>query len=120
MWSPSNLAISYLNSALNLPASGNEQDWEIEMSNPDRISEFLDFYEEHELSQDCQKALMALILASFEDAAWMSKFDEYLWFRTTNILRSNSSQFKEIILIWTSSMNGDHFAISDRLSSLTM
>jgi hypothetical protein len=37
-------SIQFLNTQLGLPATGTEQDWEIEMANPQRISQFIDFY----------------------------------------------------------------------------
>lgn len=71
MWFPTNNSKKFLNFALSLPTTGAEQDWEIEMSNPNRISDFIAFFSETpELSYDQKHALVALILASFEDSYW--------------------------------------------------
>ncbi|QTR48981.1 hypothetical protein [Candidatus Thiothrix anitrata] len=60
-------AVHVLSAALHLPTTGNEQDWDIEMADPNRLTEFLAYYETHALSLHEKQALMALILASLED-----------------------------------------------------
>jgi hypothetical protein len=42
-------ATLFLNETLNLPATGCEQDWDIELSDPNRITEFITFMETHDL-----------------------------------------------------------------------
>ncbi len=60
--------ISLLNELLSLPATGNEQDWEIELADPSRVVEFLDIYEQLPENVGVRRALWALITASLNDA----------------------------------------------------
>jgi len=46
------------------------QDWPLEVADADRIGEFLILYEQGNLSSDDRFALMALVVASFDD--WLS------------------------------------------------
>lgn len=118
MWFPTTSAKQFLNKALDLPASGKEQDWEIELSNPNRIEEFLDLYQSFNSSRDIKQALMALILASFEDSLWNSTFDECLWDKNSEIVRSEFDIFKEVLAPWVVKDNGESFAISQRAQKL--
>src|ERR1700733_10037828 len=53
---------------LNLPATGNEQDWDMEMSDPNRIREFITFYYAHNLlPEQYLLPLISLILNSAEE-----------------------------------------------------
>lgn len=76
MWFAQPAAVEFLNTALLLPATGQEQDWEVELADKTRIAEFLDFHEGNDLSEPCRTALMALILSSFEEACHAGSFDE--------------------------------------------
>ncbi|KAB2901006.1 MAG: hypothetical protein F9K40_08815 [Kofleriaceae bacterium] len=61
-------AISKLTRMLELPASGAEQDWELELCDAARIDEFVRLYETGELDDEDRRALMSLIVASADDA----------------------------------------------------
>jgi len=60
-------AIESLNEKLSLPATGIEQDWEVELADSNRVHEFISYYKKHPLTSDEKKALMSLILASYDD-----------------------------------------------------
>lgn len=62
---PTAAAIAQLTAILNLPPCC--QDWEIEVADPDRVGEFLDVYERQPLDDDGKFALMALIVASYDE-----------------------------------------------------
>lgn len=47
-----------------LPATGFEQDWDVELADADRIDEFLRAYEEQNLTDAERTALMSLVIAS--------------------------------------------------------
>lgn len=59
--------IDYLNKLLNLPARGDEQDWDIELADPARLSEFLATFKAYNLTLSVKKAFLALIIASYDD-----------------------------------------------------
>jgi hypothetical protein len=56
--------IEQLSKELSLPFTGLEQDWDIEMADSNRINDFLEFYQQNNLSADKKVAMMSLILAS--------------------------------------------------------
>ena len=60
-------AIESLNEKLSLQATGIEQDWEVELADPNRVHEFISYYKKYPLTSDEKKALMSLILASYDD-----------------------------------------------------
>ena len=53
-----------LNSLLNLPATGKEQDWEIEFAHGDRLAEMLALFTDGDLDLECRSALALLMLSS--------------------------------------------------------
>jgi hypothetical protein len=59
--------VESLSKKLLLPFTGLEQDWELEMANSERVSDFLHFYNQGNLSTEELRAIMALILASYDD-----------------------------------------------------
>ncbi|MBG6161526.1 hypothetical protein IWQ54_001176 [Labrenzia sp. EL_195] len=56
-----------LEEIFSLSSRGNEQDWAIELSDPDRTEEFLAKYEEIKENDALAYALMSLVIASFDD-----------------------------------------------------
>ena len=67
-----------LNELLGFPATGREQDWEIEFADPARIEEMLEIARGEELNLECRSALWLLILASLESAFDEAKFESPL------------------------------------------
>ncbi|NTF79411.1 hypothetical protein [Rhizobium rhizogenes] len=118
MWHVTQSAKTYLNRTLKLPASGFEQDWEIELSDSGRIAEFIDLFTQTDLPGEYSEALVALILASFEDASWDMRFSDELWDKFATIVSLNRERYKHVLLLWTASNDGDGFAISGRVSRL--
>lgn len=118
MWYPTAHAKQFLNAALSLAASGEEQDWEIELADYRRIEELVDFYTQSDLPQDCTEALTALILASFEDACWVSQFDEDQWRRFSAIVRSDRDRLEDVLMPWAVVADNDKYAISERVEAL--
>lgn len=102
MWFPQKKSIDFLNKALSLPSTGHEQDWELELSDPARIKEFIEFYKNnHHLDFDIKCSLMALLIASFEDSFFDSRFDFSLWKRFLGISRKEVNVFKKSSFLWT-------------------
>jgi len=93
-------SIDKLTALLALPATGLEQDWEVELADENRVGEFLMAYEELGLSPDDKFALMALILASVDHyvAAKSSVPDE--WKRITTVLIKERELHQETISYW--------------------
>jgi len=55
-----------LEKLLRLPATGEEQDWEIELADPNRLDEFIRVFSEGEYNQEERFAFGALIVSSFD------------------------------------------------------
>ena len=56
-----------INELLSLPASGREQDWEIELADPDRVEEMIEAAANTNLDYDERCALALLTIASIEE-----------------------------------------------------
>ena len=117
MWFPSEDAKKYLTATLNLPACGNEQDWEIEMSDASRVPEFLDIYGRGGLSGEYRRALASLIIASFEDSIWEGKFSERHWKMFSEMIREHLDEIEGVLAPWTQ-VEGDGYAITIRLRDI--
>lgn len=115
-----NEAIAFLNQELNLPVSGNEQDWHIELADSDRISDFINFYKSENIDSSVKYALMALILASLDDAVNAQTFDASNWESILKLLKCDYELHKTTINYWSLSNDLDSlntFAITNLLRS---
>ncbi|MEE9336424.1 MAG: hypothetical protein V3U65_20240 [Granulosicoccaceae bacterium] len=114
-------AIKLLNKKLNLPATGDEQDWEIELADANRINEFISFYENESLDDDKLYALMALIVGSLEDLACVHPIGEDVWEKISELLCSKYELHKPTIDYWSIVDNkcpDDLFKITKLMRSL--
>lgn len=97
-------AVEYINKIFSFQCIGIEQDWELEMANPSRINEFMSFYLDTQLSVDRKRALMALILASYDDLLNETKLGVYaneLWNKIKHVLESEKDIFSDLIAYWS-------------------
>ena len=93
-------SIDKLTTLLALPATGQEQDWEVELADENRIGEFLMAYEGLFLSPDDKLALMALILASVDNYIEAKSRIPEEWERIANILIEERELHQETISYW--------------------
>lgn len=93
--------IEFFNKLLKLPASGNEQDWAIEMSDPDRVKEFIQAYITGHFTVKQRQALVSLILASYEELSYKGK-DNNIWKEIKHILLTDKAFLRDIINHWAS------------------
>lgn len=115
---PTKGAMASLNRALNLPATGREQDWDIELADPDRAGEFVAYLESHTLDRDEKRALMALILGSLEDLAYKEGVSAELWDRVRRLLREDLGLYADLVERWgPKEGDPDGFAISPLLAA---
>lgn len=116
---PTKEAMAALNQALRLPATGREQDWDIELADPDRVDEFAAYFESHTLSKREKHALMALILSSLEDLSNKEEVSTELWDRIKRLLRADRDLYADLVKQWgPRNDDPDGFAISPLLQSL--
>lgn len=130
-------ASELLNTELSLNASGEEQDWELELGDDERIEEFIDFYRNRERNSEIDFALVSLIVASFEDRV-IGRFSQidgeykdifergdndimkvyvedeiFTWKEIKSIIDSNMELFSEIVRYWSCvDYDGDPNAIA--------
>jgi len=77
------------------------QDWELECADLNRIGEFLDLYEDQGLNDDERFALMALIVASFDDYLSTNRNDVALASRIRRHLTTHFELHKSTIHYWS-------------------
>lgn len=102
-------AIESISASLSIPFTGIEQDWEIEFANSNRISDYLSFYKDNTLTSDERMALMALIIASYEEYLIKNNLikDKY-WDEISSLLRSDIIFFNSLIEYWCLSGEDEH------------
>lgn len=113
-------AIESINRQLALPFSGLEQDWDIEMANSARVREFVNFYQRGSisdfLSKEEKKALMALIVASYDDFLNdQNATDAGLWVQISTLIFQELDLFTQIIDYWSlknDNTGQDHFRVT--------
>lgn len=94
-------AVEVIARRLNLPATGQEQDWDIELADPTRLREFLSLYNQaQDFSESEKYALMALILASCDDAIQdKGSINKDYWEEISAILQS-TPHYRDLIDSW--------------------
>ncbi len=107
-----------MNEVLRLPATGLEQDWEVELSDGIRISEFLDAYENGNYDDEVKRALMALIISSFDSALNSDAFDADKWRRATILIQRDLYILKPVLHYWLPNADEDGFAVSDLIAQV--
>ncbi len=80
---------------------GDEQDWPVELANKLRVGEFIKFILEQPLSLELRKAVMALILTSYEDLSFSDE-DKNLevWKKVVEVLNIFKGQFDHLLTYW--------------------
>lgn len=125
-------AADQLNHELSLGATGEEQDWEVELSDDDRLEEFIAEYHRSERDDDRDFALTSLIVASFDgrcagrlydlEGEYFEIFEQYgndmdavytpeekaLWEDVKEILDSNLPMYNQIIRYWSCAEDDGH------------
>lgn len=114
-------AIGFLNAALNLNATGFEQDWDLELADADRVDEFIDFFQANrDLDEQVKGALLALIIASLDDC--IEKESEKKYFeKLVPLLGADIELFSQVSEEWVAANDayptGD-FAVSQLLRQI--
>lgn len=107
-------AIVRLTIALRLQVTEGGQDWPFEVADPDRVAEFLDFYEQGSLDEQERYLLMELIVASLEDYLQGEEGDPVLLarFRKHFIASFETHRDTAKYLAGVGTVDGGHFAIT--------
>jgi len=95
-------AINFLNKVFLLPYTGQEQDWDIEMADSQRLDEFICYYQSNSLSENKKYALIALILASYDDFLSENNIEvDKRWKTIESLLNSDINLYTELIDYWS-------------------
>ncbi|RYF40701.1 MAG: hypothetical protein EOO38_21565 [Cytophagaceae bacterium] len=89
-------AINSINALLGISEDQYSQDWEFEISDSDRLPEYLDIYENKLTTEDERFAMMAVIIDAFE----RSDLDPNLWGRIRKHLQTEFALHQTTILYW--------------------
>jgi len=112
-------SIKFISEKLKLPYSEDNQDWDLEMANYERLDDFISLYSE-ELNVAQKRALMSLILASFEDFLNKRGMLSDIWSKIKSILISENEIFKDLLDYWGVNEKNDNdcFRITSLLKSI--
>ncbi|SEN11839.1 hypothetical protein SAMN05192574_102502 [Mucilaginibacter gossypiicola] len=112
----------YLNKLLNLPARGDEQDWDIELADPARLSEFLATFKAYDLTLSVKRAFLALIIASYDDLLqYDPDDDDFYWTSIKKIIDPETHEHIALLEYWAfgnlqSEENSDYgFLVTPRI-----
>ncbi|RFS17683.1 hypothetical protein [Emticicia sp. C21] len=96
-----NDALQVINTLFNLPAKGDEQDWDIELADKDRVEEFINAMHTNDFNSSEKYAVMGLILGSYDDyLRWEIDKDNRIWLNIINILEENREIYSNILNYW--------------------
>lgn len=108
--------IKSVSELLKIAIEGNEQDWEIEFADKDRIIEFVDVLANAKLAFAEKYAIVSLILASYDDyISSQTDYNKQMWKKIVNILEQGGSKYDEVLnywAVWGESQIGNFFPIT--------
>lgn len=93
-------SIESISQLFNLPYTGIEQDWDIEMATPSRVKEFIRFYPRLNLSNSEKNTLMALIFASYDELLNESTVEYEIWEKIKSHIQREKEIFQELVEYW--------------------
>jgi hypothetical protein len=114
-------AIEKLNMLLDLPYMDWMQDWDIQLADSNRIQEFCEVYERENLNSKEKQALMALIIASYNNYLEAQGGESLLWNKIADLLRRDFDLHKPTVLYWLCDDNEEiieGFAITPLINAL--
>lgn len=119
---PKQNEIQQLNMLFGFSATGDEQDWEIEFSDENRIEGFFSAYEHASLSQSQKMSVMQLVLASFDELVYAGQDNEQLWQKIAAALLKDQCVHKYTIEYWCckgETLEDNMFPITPRMRSVS-
>ena len=97
---PTEFAIQSLAKRFNLPNTPTMQDWEYEVADSNRISEFLQAYVEEQFNEDEKFVLMEILIQSFADSD-RDLTQDIDWQCLLNLLEKNIALHATTICYWS-------------------
>lgn len=93
-------SIERLTAMLRLPATGAEQDWDIELADANRVDEFIEAYEHADLRPPDRVALMALVLSSTNALIEAEDQAPATWATIARLLAQDKELHAEALSYW--------------------
>ncbi|WP_333662220.1 hypothetical protein [Chishuiella changwenlii] len=84
---------------LSLNYSDTQQDWDLEMSDLNKIDDFIEFYNSNDLDFEERKIVIALIVASYNEYLYQNEKDSR-WEIISDILKTERKILKELCNYW--------------------
>ncbi|MBK9946228.1 MAG: hypothetical protein IPP12_03450 [Nitrospira sp.] len=106
-----------INLLLNLPASGDEQDWEIELADPSKIDQMLDAFESEGLNFECKSALALLLISSIQDAEEAGALSADQIRRTMQLLSKDGEVLSRMRFYWIELKMASKVRLLDNITS---
>lgn len=110
-------AINSLDKKLGHTPSGSEQDWELELSDPTRIDEYITLYNQGNLTISERRALIALLLSALDAIFEIALPPEQVLDETRKIICRDHSIYADILEDWVAD-ELDDFDVSPYLRSI--
>ncbi|MDR6182126.1 hypothetical protein [Asaia bogorensis] len=119
MWIPSKQTKIHVEHLLDLPSTGREQDWEIELADSHRIGEFIKKFIERPLKEDVMLAIFAIIISSFNDSLVDGSFSikDWVFFVDHMIGDLPAIEASGVLDIWNCKSSRDQYEICRYLQS---
>jgi len=93
-------AYTRLNQLLALPATGHEQDWDVELADATRLHEFVSLYQKGFLAEEEKQVLMGLIIASADEAVRRDGELPSEWSSIQDLLLRDRKLHEDALLCW--------------------
>lgn len=104
---------------LNLsPGETYTQDWVWEVSDFKKIEIFLTYYQETILNSEEKRALINIILDSYEEYVGVNGYNLDYWRKIKQILEEEYELFEDIIQYWSGEVEGEEQEYEFRISSI--
>jgi hypothetical protein len=122
-FNPTRATILSLSQKLNLPREAADYgDWEYVVTDPDRISDFLELYQNDLSLNDNEKQTLAIVLiGSFDDAVLAGIFSEEVWKNTVRLFERDAVLLLPVLnywACWDTEDIDDCFYITQRMREL--
>lgn len=104
-----------INKLLSLPATGNEQDWEYELSDASKIDQMLDLLGSSALDMDQAGALALLLISSIQDAERQGVLSDSHVLMASALLANNDLVRERMKFYWLGLERADNTSLVRRI-----
>ncbi|MCD8179220.1 MAG: hypothetical protein LUE98_18170 [Tannerellaceae bacterium] len=91
-----------ISEALSLPYDDSMQDWDMEVADAERVEEFITFLKKGLFTKEEKYAVMALLIASFDNLLWTERTDStQIWEQIKELLLKDRDLYVDHINYWS-------------------